>query len=172
MNLGHALFGVNGRSGQQDFWIGVLIIVGGNIVAGFIPVLGILIWLALIWVGVAVYGKRLHDAGKSAWLHVIPWALGIVLFIIGISMIVAAGLSAGILSDGGDLSDEQIFALISGSVAGVAIMSASSLVWLIYTIWVGVIKSDPEPNVYGPVPSASIPPTSPPSSTGAGPGVG
>lgn len=172
MNLGHALFGLNGRIGQQDFWIGVLIIVGGNIIAGFIPLLGFLIWLALIWVGIAVYGKRLHDAGRSAWLHVIPWALGMVLFVIGILMIVAAGVTAGLMSDGGDLSSEQVIALITGGGGGIAVMSASSLVWLIYTVWVGVMKGDPEANAHGPVPGASTPPTSPPSSTGAGPSVG
>lgn len=60
------LFNPNGRIGPRDYWIGVAIIIGGNLLADVLPVLGGLLWLLLIWVGLCVYGKRLHDAGRSA----------------------------------------------------------------------------------------------------------
>lgn len=171
MNMGHVLFSPNGRIGQQDFWIGVLIIVGGNIVAGALPLIGFIVWLGMIWVGVAVYGKRLHDAGKSAWLHVIPWAISILSVIIGFSMMIAAGLSVGLTSNGDDLTGEQIAALITGGGGGIAVMTLSTLVWIGYTIWVGVMKGEPEANAHGPVPGGQVKPA-PAASTGEGPKEG
>ena len=161
MNLGHVLFSPNGRIGQQDYWIAILIIIGGNIVSSFVPVLGVILWLGLIWVGIAVYGKRLHDAGKSAWLHVIPWALSIVFTIIGAVMVIGGAISAGLMSQGDELTQEQIIALVSGGGGGLAVMGLASLVWLAYTIWVGVMKSEPHANAHGPATAATPAPASP-----------
>ena len=169
MNIGHVLFSPNGRIGQQDFWIGILILVGGNIVSGVIPLLGVIIWFAMVWVGIAVYGKRLHDAGKSAWLHVIPWALSVVLTIIGLIMIATGAISAGLMSNGDDLTPEQVIALLSGGGGGLAVMSLMPLIWVGYTIWVGVLKSEPSDNAYGPAPALT---GAPAASTGAGPEQG
>ncbi len=171
MNIGHVLFSPNGRIGQQDYWIGLLIIIGGNIVASFLPIIGFILWLVLVWVGVAVYGKRLHDAGKSAWLHIIPWAISILTFIIGSVMIVGGAISAGVMSDGGDLSPEQIMALVGAGGGGLAVMGLSTLVWIGYTIWVGVMKGEPEANAHGPVPGGQVNPA-PAASTGQGPTEG
>lgn len=171
MDFGKVMFSPNGRIGQQDYWIGVLIIIGGNIIGGFIPILGFFISLVLIWCGIAVYGKRLHDAGKSAWLHVIPWALGILLGVIGFVMILGAGLGAAMSADGGELEPDQILALIAGGGTGILVMSSSFLVWIIYTIWVGVMKGEPEANAHGPVPG-SEPTPAPAASAGEGPDQG
>lgn len=171
MNFGHVMFSPNGRISQQDYWIGILILIGGNIIASFLPIIGFILWFVLIWVGIAVYGKRLHDAGKSAWLHVIPWAITILTFIIGLAMIIAAGVTVGLMSDGGDLSREELLALISGAGGGVAVMGISTLVWIGYTIWAGVLKSDPGANAHGPAPGGAINPA-PAASTGDGPSQG
>lgn len=40
MNLTHVLFSPNGRIGQQEYWIGVLILIAANIISSFIPILG------------------------------------------------------------------------------------------------------------------------------------
>ena len=68
------LFNPNGRIGQKDFWIGAAILLGGNVLANILPILGGLLWLLLIWVGICVYGKRLHDIG-------LPGGWAIALFI-------------------------------------------------------------------------------------------
>ena len=171
MNIGHVLFSPNGRIGQEDYWIGILIIIGGNILAGVLPIIGFILWFVLVWMGVAVYGKRLHDAGKSAWLHAIPWAVTVLTFIVGLTMIIAAGVSVGLTADGGDLSPEQIAALISGGGGGIAVMGISTLVWIGYTIWVGVMRGEPGPNAHGAVPGGQVNPA-PAGSTGDGPGQG
>ena len=72
MDMQYVLLNPNGRIAPRDFWIGVLILIGGNILLTPIPVIGGLVWLLLVYVGICVYGKRLHDTGRSAWLHVIP----------------------------------------------------------------------------------------------------
>ncbi|XBQ15994.1 MAG: DUF805 domain-containing protein [Oceanicaulis sp.] len=153
MDWTKVLFDPNGRIGQREFWIGVLIIVVGNIVAGFIPFLGFIISLGLIWVGIAVYGKRLHDAGKTAWLHAVPWALNILLFIIALVMIGGALFNLILNSAGGaEPSDQDIIAMVSASGGGFLVLTLGFLVWVAYTIWVGVLKGDPGANQYGPAP--------------------
>lgn len=154
MNLGHVLFSPNGRIGQQDFWIGILILIGGNIIVNVLPLIGGILWLGLIWVGIAIYGKRLHDAGKSAWLHVIPWALSFLFAIIGATIIIGGAVSAGLISEAGDMTPQQIIALIFSGGLGLLFISLSLLVWLIYTIWVGVMKGDAGENAYGSPPGA------------------
>lgn len=155
MNIGNVLFSPNGRIGQQDYWIGILILIGGNIIAQFIPILGALIWLGLIWVGIAVYGKRLHDSGKTAWIHLLPWALSTVLAFVGIAIMVASAISAGVISEtSADFSVEQIIALVSAGGIGLLLLGLSSLVWVIYTIWVGVMAGDPGENRFGPAPGS------------------
>ena len=83
MDLQYVLLNPNGRIAQREFWIGVGLLICGNVVSGIIPALGGLIWLFLIYVGVCVYGKRLHDTGRSAWLHLVPWAITLALTSVG-----------------------------------------------------------------------------------------
>lgn len=159
MNITHVLFSPNGRIGQQEYWIGILILIAANIVASFIPLLGLLISLALIWVGIAVYGKRLHDAGKSAWLHALPWAVSIVLMTIGIVM--AGGAVFAAMIGGGD--DVDVATMMAGAGAASLFFLLSFLVWIAYTIWVGVLKGEAGDNRFGPAPGAvTAPPAAPP----------
>lgn len=152
MNIGQVLFNPNGRIGQQEYWIGILIIIAGNIVGGFIPFLGFIISLGLIYVGVCVYGKRLHDAGKSAWLHALPWAVSIVLSVLGFVFAGGAVMSAMMAGDG----QMNPMAAIAAGGTFALFMSLSFLVWIVYTIWVGVLKSDPGANQYGAAPGTQV----------------
>jgi uncharacterized membrane protein YhaH (DUF805 family) len=163
MNYQGLLLNPNGRIGQREFWIGVLIIIAGNLVAGFVPLVGLLLSLALIYVGVCVYGKRLHDAGRSAWWHALPWAITLVLAIRGVIAAVTtvwnidlAAATDGLESDAGlvdvlrlvDLSD--LFAM---GLAALGWLVLGWVAWLIYTLWVGWAVSVPEDNAHG---SASL----------------
>ena len=65
-----AMFSFEGRLRRSHFWIGFLIIFGANVVLGWIPILGWLISLALIWPNLAISVKRLHDMGRTGWLVV------------------------------------------------------------------------------------------------------
>ena len=72
------LFSFEGRTRRSHFWIGWLICLGAGVVAGWIPILGGFISLALIWPNLAISVKRLHDMGKSGWLVAIPFVVSIV----------------------------------------------------------------------------------------------
>lgn len=158
MNLTHVLFSPNGRISQQQYWIGVLILIAANIVASFIPILGTLISLGLIWVGIAVYGKRLHDAGKSAWLHAVPWGLSLLFGIIG-GVMVGGALFAAMAGNGGEA---DVAAIIAGAGGASLLFLLSFLIWIVYTIWVGVLKGDAGENRFGPAPAAAPPPPATP----------
>ncbi len=147
MDYQYVLLNPHGRIAPREFWIGVLIIFCGNILSGLVPLLGGLIWLGLIWVGICVYGKRLHDSGRSAWLHVIPWGVSLLAGLIS-AIIVGGALFVGFMSGEG----VSLFSLMAagGLVSGVS--GISTLVWLGYTLWVGFADGQPGANAYGPAP--------------------
>ena len=71
----------SGRSRRSEFWWWMLIIMIANwLVSTFISNLMISTLLAIIvmFFGLAVTARRLHDAGKSAWWVYISYAIGIV----------------------------------------------------------------------------------------------
>ena len=71
----------SGRSRRSEFWWWMLIIIIANwLVSTFISNLMISTLLAIIvmFFGLAVTARRLHDAGKSAWWVYISYAIGIV----------------------------------------------------------------------------------------------
>lgn len=55
------MFSFEGRTRRSHFWIGWLICLGVGVVAGWIPIIGALISLLLIWPNLAIPVKRLHD---------------------------------------------------------------------------------------------------------------
>ena len=85
------LFSFEGRIRRSHFWIGWLICLGIGVVAGWLPIIGGLISIALIWPNLAISVKRLHDMGKSGWLVAVPWVVSVIGTIFAIGMI---GLSA------------------------------------------------------------------------------
>ncbi|MEO1040418.1 MAG: DUF805 domain-containing protein [Pseudomonadota bacterium] len=175
MNLTHILFSPNGRIGQNQYWVGVLILVLSNVFLTLIPLLGTLIWIALIYVGAVIAAKRLHDAGKSGWIHLIPWALSIVLVVIGFMVAGGAVLAAvmEVISQPGGwdalmddaLTPDEGATLFAGGIAGLGglllFFLLSWLVWLIYTIWVGVLDPEPGANRFGPAPVLDAAPAAP-----------
>ncbi|WP_300531857.1 DUF805 domain-containing protein [Maricaulis sp.] len=140
-------FSPNGRIGQSDYWKGVGVIILANLLLNLIPILGTLIWLVLIYVGVCVYGKRLHDAGRSAIFHAIPWVFWI-FTLVASAMLMGGTLMTAILSDG----DISPVAVMSAGGAFLFLNGLSTLVWLVYTLWVGLAQGDPGENAYGPAP--------------------
>ncbi len=141
------LFSFEGRIRRSHFWIGWLICLGIGVVAGWIPILGGLISIALIWPNLAISVKRLHDMGKSGWFAAIPWVATIVGICVAIAMV---GVSA--LTNSAALEREDpfaIFALIGPAFGAFALVL---LVNLGFLIWIGVTDSQPGDNQYGPNP--------------------
>lgn len=141
------LFSFEGRSRRSHFWIGWLICLGVGVVAGWIPLLGGLISLALIWPNLAISVKRLHDMGHSGWLVAIPWVVSIVGVFVAIGLI---GVTA--FANAAALEREDpaaIFALIGPALG---LFGLLALVNLGFLLWIGVSDGQAGDNRFGPNP--------------------
>ncbi|MEM1087869.1 MAG: DUF805 domain-containing protein [Pseudomonadota bacterium] len=152
----------NGRITQSQYWMGVAVIFAGNIVVIFIGQLGLLLWAFLVFVGVSVYGKRLHDIGKAIWVHAIVW---IVVLIIAIG---SAALSWDGMVEISTLFDPQNPPTEEEMVAEIMAQGPeltqkflpitlafliNLLIWLFYTVWLGGQPSQKFDNRFGRGPS-------------------
>lgn len=141
------LFSFQGRIRRQHFWLGWLICLGVGVVLGWIPLLGALLSIALIWPNVAITVKRLHDMGHSGWLAVIPWIAGV----IGVGAFIATvGLSALTRGDDWSSSDAEVAWSIIGPSFG--IFAIVGLIQLGFLLWVGLAQGQPGDNRFGPNP--------------------
>lgn len=152
MDWGKLFLTAEGRIGRQTFWIGFLILLGAGVVLGWIPILGALVSIALIYPWVCLYAKRFHDMGKSGWLAALPVAAPVVLMIVAVMLGIGGVLSAG-LAEGGEPSPGAVFASL-----GVAFvfLGLALIVGLGATLWAGLSESDPGPNRYGEPPSLPV----------------
>jgi len=135
-----------GRIGRQAFWIGWLVLLGVNVVAGWLPVIGWAISLVTIYSSVCIHSKRLHDMGQTGWWQVLPWVLGTVLVFGAIASVGISAIMAGV--EGGEPS-MALLASIGGLLMSFFIAFA---VWLAFTLWVGCSTGVTGENKYGPMP--------------------
>lgn len=146
-----ALLSFDGRLRRQHFWISWLILLGAGAVANFIPILGALISIGLIWPNLAITVKRLHDMGQSGWLAAIPYVVSIVGVIVGISLM---GLSIFANLEGLENEDPAAILALMGPMFGV--IGLVTLVTLGFLIWIGVTESQPGENRFGPNPKHPV----------------
>ena len=122
----------SGRISRKQFWLhGFLPIFIGNIVLGWIPILGQLISLALLWASICIGFKRFHDLGYPGWwslVYLIPLVAGGVLL----------GLSFYLYHQAG------LFWLLAEILFGVAM-----LIGLAQLIFVYIRRGQEGPNQYG-----------------------
>ena len=140
-------FSFEGRIRRTHFWVGWLILLGVGVVVGWIPFIGWLISIALIWPNLAIVVKRLHDMGRSGWLAVIPYAALILGGIIAFFMV-----GVGALANSAALEAEDpaaIMALIGPIFGFVALIG---LICLAFLLWIGITDSQPGDNRFGPNP--------------------
>ena len=94
MNFGEAIksgFGnyvtFSGRAARSEFWYWTLFSVLANLVGGIIDgalgtnLIGVVIALALLLPGIAVWVRRLHDLDRTGW-WVLIWFTGIGIFLL------------------------------------------------------------------------------------------
>jgi uncharacterized membrane protein YhaH (DUF805 family) len=138
----------DGRIGRQEYWIGVAILFVGGFILGMIPILGLLS-IVLIYPQVCVGSKRLHDMGRSGWLMLIPWGVGIVAMVLSLMVGGAALIGARAGGDSGAAA-----AAMGAGLGFLGIVLLACLVNLAFIIWVGVTPGQPGENRYGPEPVA------------------
>jgi len=146
-----ALFSFQGRLRRQHFWISWLICLGVGVVIGWIPLIGVLISLALIWPNLAITVKRLHDMGQSGWLAAIPFAAGV----IG-AIAILATVGSAMVANGGNMDSEDpaaVWALIGPSFG---IITLIILVQLGFLLWIGIAEGQPGENRFGPNPKGDL----------------
>ena len=161
MDWGRLFLSAEGRIGQKDYWIGVLILIGLWIVSHLAHIFAPLIWLVLIWPWICVYAKRLHDFNKSGWMILLPVVVGCVCLIGAIVIGGAAALGAvfAAFNEGGSDTGTWMAVLSALGVAA-AFLGVAGVVKLIFLLWVGLSTGDAAPNRYGPPPgvAAQTPP--------------
>lgn len=162
------LFRSQGRIARSRFLQGMVILtVASIIVSGGAVMLGTLFGLlsyALIYPYICVYGKRLHDAGLTAWWVIAIW-LGTTLFNIIASMILTPFFMG---EEERQIQEEMTERMLSGDWSGMtegAEILASELLPLtlflivlsnlVAAVLVGMLKTDPKENKHGPVPGSS-----------------
>ncbi|HEY6992328.1 MAG TPA: DUF805 domain-containing protein [Xanthobacteraceae bacterium] len=154
MSLSQLLFSFQGRLNRKPYWMTaiavtvlvvvlillVLAMVGERKFGGAIAVVALLIilYIPLIWVGLAVGAKRLHDRDKSAWWLLLFYA------------------APSVLSGAANEMDTM------GIVPHLA--SFAITVWAIVEL--GFLRGTAGPNRYGPDPLALPASPVPPASTG------
>ncbi|MBA3051287.1 MAG: DUF805 domain-containing protein [Alphaproteobacteria bacterium] len=138
------LFSFEGRTRRSHFWIGWLICLGVGVVAGWLPVIGFFLSIALIWPNLAIAVKRLHDMGKPGWLVVLPWAVNIVGGVFAATLV---GVSA--LSNAAALEREDpaaILALLGPAMGLVLLLLVFNLAFL---LWIGLSAGQAGANRFG-----------------------
>lgn len=143
-------FSAEGRIGRQAFWIGWLVLLGVQMLAGWIPVVGHALGLIALFAWVCLCTKRLHDMGRSGWWQAPALALGPVL-IVGSALWIGFGAAVAALTGG----EPELAAL-----AGVGVLLVSVAVAFIsmiaFTLWVGVAEGEPVDNRYGQPPLTAV----------------
>ena len=136
-------FSAEGRIGRQAFWIGWLMLLGVQVVAGWIPVIGHVLGLVALFAWVCLCTKRLHDMGRSGWWQVPPFALSLAL-VIGSVLWIGLGAALAAISDG---NPEMV------ALAGVGVLLVSLFVafaaMIGFTLWVGIAEGQVGENRYG-----------------------
>lgn len=144
------LFSFEGRTRRSHFWIGWLICLGVGVVSGWIPLIGGLISLALIWPNLAIAVKRLHDMGQSGWLVAVPWVVSIVGTIAAASMI---GFS--VFTNTAALENEDPAAILGLIGPAFGLVGLLLLVNLGFMLWIGLSDGQRGENRFGPNPKGS-----------------
>lgn len=117
---------------------------------------GLLSFFLFLHVAMCVYGKRLHDVGRTLW----PWVVMIVLLII---MLIFIGLSFGGVEYFDTVMAHPEYAENEAKMAEVlkvyqdtldqhALQSRGliAVVPVLFTLWLALAKGEPKENRYGP----------------------
>ena len=158
MDWKHVFLSPNGRIGQGQYWLGILILVIAWVLSHLFHIFAPLIWLLLIYPWVCVIAKRLHDFGKSGFFILLPFLVGAVLVTAAVMFggLGAFGAIMTMLTQGTEPASWTAF--FAGLGIMLACLALAGIVKLIFLLWVGLAPGDPGPNAYGPPMTVSTTP--------------
>lgn len=143
-------FSFEGRTRRSHFWIGWLVCLGLGVVFGWIPLLGMILSIALIWPNLAITVKRLHDMGHSGWLAAIPY---VVCFVGMIGAFMMVGATA--FMNSAALENEEPAALMALVGPAIGVFLLMFVVGFGFLLWIGLTDGQSGDNRFGPNPKAS-----------------
>jgi uncharacterized membrane protein YhaH (DUF805 family) len=173
-SMGDLLFNPNGRIARNRFWQGMVLLTVASVVVSSAALLVHpmfdFISLALIFPYVCVYGKRLHDAGQTAWWVIAIWFGVVVIQVILFMILLFTALPMLMspeqrelweeimrLSEKGDTEEamkgvetliEQMQGLFQRTSLFVLVVANAAMALII-----GFVKTEPRENKHGPVPA-------------------
>ncbi len=163
--MGNLLFNPNGRIVRNRFWQGMVILtVASVLVAAGSVKLGFLFSLltyVLIFPYICVYGKRLHDAGFTAWWVLVVWVGAFILNMILSLILTPFFTTEQQRKDQEEMSERLLQGDWAGFAEGAQIVAAEMLpftlfltvlVNLIVALVLGLLPTEPRENKHGPVP--------------------
>ena len=159
MNWQTLFLSPEGRIGQKDYWIGLLILFAVWVLSPVLHILAPLVWVALFYPWVCVAAKRLHDFGKSGWLVLVPVVVGIVALTLGVIFGGVSLFSAGYVAFNDGFEPSTWAVLLGALGVMLAFLCIAAVVKLVFLLWVGLSAGDPAANRYGPPPGAVTAPT-------------
>ena len=131
----NTLFSLKGRLRRGQFWLAFIIVfVGGAFSGQDQSAAGLIVGILTLYVALCVYGKRLHDFGKSAWYMIVPLGatFGSYFLMFAMASQITSMQSARRIAE--ELFVVQLFLLG---------------LWLIVTLWVGIHPSQKGDNRFG-----------------------
>jgi uncharacterized membrane protein YhaH (DUF805 family) len=150
------LLSPQGRIGAGPFWQGVIVLIILGVILSAISAYGPpaaslvgILALLLVYPWLCVFGKRLHDAGKSAWWFLAALAAYLILSSIGYvvlfydEMMQMQGVQFGTPEY---VAQQRQFAQDSFLLS----QACSAVVSLVVSFFVGRLASDPSENRFGP----------------------
>ena len=143
----------SGRSRRSEFWWWMLIIMIANwLVSTFVSNLMISTLMAIIvmFFGLAVTARRLHDAGKSAWWVYISYAIGIIYNVLAstspaIVKVMEEAKSGGLSTK----TMEQMMTEHAGDFTTFGFLGLLMAIVALIVVIMCTIDSKPAPNQYG-----------------------
>ena len=144
-----ALLSLHGRLRRGHFWLAwLLVFVGGAYCTQSRNETTVIVGLVTLYVTLCVYGKRLHDFGKTAWYMIVP---------IGAT----CGAYAYVATSLSRTTSWQQF----GDEVRITYLFLLAL-WILVTLWVGIHPSQKGDNRFGMDPAERHRvPTAPPRGT-------
>ncbi|WP_374274999.1 DUF805 domain-containing protein [Brevundimonas sp.] len=148
----HLMLSFEGRIRRSHFWIAWVILLAVGIVTSWLPLIGGLIGLLLIWPNLAISVKRLHDMGQTGWWVALPWVAGIILFFVGVGMIGMGAITTG------QTWDDNPWAMMAVMGPAMGAFGLSALIGLGFLLWIGLMPGTVGPNRFGQDPKGGVAP--------------
>ncbi|MDQ7018593.1 MAG: DUF805 domain-containing protein [Robiginitomaculum sp.] len=162
--MGNLYFSLKGRISPAQFQKSAIILIAINFILAMLnlvsmsfALLSIPIGLVLAWMWLSLWSKRLHDAGKSAWMVLLVLLVNFGLSFVATRLVyMITGFDQATVAAAAQAAGADIMGAMKASMeASRSILVPSAIAGAISTfilVFLGnmVLKSDPEENQYGP----------------------